>query len=51
MLLRWQRAELEDVALSDSDDDSAAVGPALYTVHDSDGVPLSRYTTHEDYKR
>jgi len=51
MLLRWQRAELEDVALSDSDDDSGAVGPALYTVHDGDGVPSSRYTTHEDYKR
>jgi len=51
MLLRWQRAELENTALSDSDDDSGAVGPALYTVHDSNSEPSTRYTTQEDYKR
>lgn len=42
MLLLWQRAELEDIALSDSE---AEEEPS------SDGNPVVRYATHEDYQR
>jgi len=51
MLLRWQRAELDNAALSDSDSDDGTGGLALYTTNDNNGEPSVRYTTHEEYKQ
>ena len=43
MLLRWQKAELQETALSDSDYDEEVE-------YDSDGEPAVGYTTHKEYE-
>jgi hypothetical protein len=41
MLLSWQRGELEETALSDSDCDEGS---------DDDGEPTAKYDTEEQYQ-
>jgi len=43
MLLRWQKAELQDTALSDSDYDEEEE-------YDDNGEPAIGYTTYNEYE-